>query len=169
MIILMKSLFPPVITNWWAYMAGWGGGGVVALTWVFTVLVQFSDWWILNASKWLLCSLIIGVGFVKLTAAVLIFFSASQTVLNSTPRMLGPRWSKNIMMEVLCWTTRCGCSSPYDNLFGSFFPVKTFMSRYFFIGHRTLAVDFTEHGCEQEHKTLKHLNSTYLSRSQEAC
>ena len=25
MIILMKSLFPPVITNWWAYIGGWGG------------------------------------------------------------------------------------------------------------------------------------------------
>ena len=166
MIILMKSLFLPVITNWWAYM---GGGGGVALTWVFTVLVQLSDWLILNASKWLLCSLIIGVGFVKLTAAVLIFFSRNQAVLNSTPRMLGPSWSKNIMIEVLCWITRCRCSSPYDNFFGNLFLVTTFMSRYFFIGHRALHVDFTEHRCEQKHKTLKHLNSTYLSRSQEAC
>ena len=58
---------------------------------------------------------------------------------------------------------------PYDNFFGSFFPVKTFMSRYFFIGHRTLDVDFTERGCEQKYKTLKHLNCTYLSRGQEAC
>ena len=29
MIILMKSLFPPVITNWWAYIGGWGGGGLL--------------------------------------------------------------------------------------------------------------------------------------------
>ena len=94
------------------FFFGGGGGLKVALTWVFTVLVRFSDWLILNASKWLLCLLIIGLGFVKLTAAVLIFFSGNQTVWNSTSTMLGPRRSNNIMMEVLCWTSRCGCSSP---------------------------------------------------------
>lgn len=137
-----------------------GGGGWFNIG--FSVLVQFSDWLILNARKWLLCSLIIGVGFVKLIAAVSIFFLGNQTVLNSTPRMPGLRWSKNIMMEVLCWTTRCRCSSPYNNFFGNLFPVRTFMSRYFFIGLKTLDVDFTEHGCERKHKTLKHLNSTSI-------